>query len=48
MALMNSGIAMHYLYAAISCAVMEDEEIILNPNELQLKVRYLYNEYLLF
>ncbi|MCP6508461.1 hypothetical protein NL478_27230, partial [Klebsiella pneumoniae] len=42
MALMNSGIAMHYLYAAMSCAVMEDKEIILNPNELQLKSSVAY------
>jgi len=38
MALMNSGIAMHHLYAAVSCAVTENEEIILNPDESQINV----------
>lgn len=39
MALMDSGIAMHHLFAAVSCAVTEIEEIILNPDELQINVR---------
>lgn len=38
MALMDSGIAMHHLYAAVSCAVTENEEIILNPDEFQIEV----------
>lgn len=40
MALVNSGIAMHHLYAAVSCSVTKDEEIIVHPDESQLKVRY--------
>lgn len=40
MALMDSGIAMHHLFAAVSCAVdAETDEIIVNPNELQINVR---------
>lgn len=38
MAFMDSGIAMHHLYAAVSCAVTENEDIILNPDELQINV----------
>jgi len=42
MALMNSGIAMHHVFAAVCCSIMEDEEIILYPNELQLKSSVAY------
>jgi len=38
MALMNSGIAMHHLFAAVSCAVTKKEEIIINPDESQINV----------
>jgi len=38
MALMNSGIAMHHLFAAVSCAVTEKDEIIINPDESQIIV----------
>jgi ribonuclease PH len=36
---MDSGISMHHLFAAISCAITDSEEIILNPDELQINVR---------
>lgn len=39
LALMDSGIAMHHLFAAISCAVTEMEEYIINPDVLQINVR---------
>ncbi|XP_026816702.1 exosome complex component RRP46 [Rhopalosiphum maidis] len=42
MALMNSGIAMHHLYAAVSCAVTENQEIILNPDESQINSSVAY------
>lgn len=42
MALINSGIAMHHVFAAVCCSITEDEEIILYPNEFQLKVRYIF------
>ncbi|XP_050544531.1 exosome complex component RRP46 [Daktulosphaira vitifoliae] len=37
LALMNSGIAMNHVFAAVSCAVLENEEIILNPDESKIK-----------
>ncbi|VVC35449.1 Exoribonuclease, phosphorolytic domain 1,Exoribonuclease, phosphorolytic domain 2,Ribosomal [Cinara cedri] len=42
MALIDSGIAMHHLYAAVSCAVTESEEIILDPDELQINSSVAY------
>ncbi|XP_025425202.1 exosome complex component RRP46 [Sipha flava] len=42
LALMDSGISMHHLFAAISCAITDSEEIILNPDELQINSSVAY------
>ncbi|XP_050420963.1 exosome complex component RRP46 [Adelges cooleyi] len=42
LALMNSGIAMHHLFAAVSCSITDDEEIILNPDKSQIKDSHAY------
>lgn len=38
LAIMNSGLPMRYLVAAVNCMVQENGEIILDPDEKQLKV----------
>lgn len=37
-ALVDSGIAMRHLFAAVSCAVMDSDEIIVNPNKNEINV----------
>lgn len=38
LALMNAGIPLKYLFAAVSCMITHDNEIILDPDSKQLKV----------
>jgi exosome complex component RRP46 len=42
MAMIDSGINMHHLFAAVSCAVMDNDEIVLNPEELQINSSVAY------
>lgn len=39
LALMNSGLSMKFLVAAVHCMINADGEIILDPDEKQLKVK---------
>jgi hypothetical protein len=41
---MNSGIAMKFLVAAVSCMIDHEDKTIIDPDSKQLKVRYAFSQ----
>jgi len=44
LALMNSGIAMKFLVAAVSCMIDHEDKTLIDPDSKQLKVRYSFSQ----
>jgi hypothetical protein len=44
LALMNSGIAMKFLVAAVSCMIDHEDKTLTDPDSKQLKVRYSFSQ----
>ena len=41
---MNSGIAMKFLVAAVSCMIDHEDKTLTDPDDKQLKVRYAFSQ----
>jgi ribonuclease PH len=41
---MNSGIAMKFLVAAVSCMIDHEDKTLIDPDTKQLKVRYAFSQ----
>jgi exosome complex component RRP46 len=44
LALLNSGIAMKFLVAAVSCMIDNEDKTLIDPDTKKLKVRYAFSQ----